>query len=493
MSIISSFKISLAICLTALVSPLFAQGSAAQSQSTEVSTFVEKVASSKPYESGVFAVCFMNPDGRTELLNVNGGKSVMPASCMKTVSSGIAMSHLGPDHRFHTDVITSGSVANGLLNGDLVVRGGGDPTLGSDRVKGSLNALQVIDEIVSATRAAGIQNIIGDVVGDDSYFPWDPVPDGWDWQDMGNYYGAGTSGLCFSDNLYQLRFQPGKAANEPTRILNSDPPLPDVEWVNEMRTGAAGSGDQGYIYGGPACNLRWARGTIPAGDTFSIRGSLPDPALTCAQMLKATLNSRGIKVGGIARSTRGKSEGTGGTIILTLESPRVADIMFNLNKQSFNLYAEMMLMHSSRLAADGLRASGVKLEEKFLKEANVPTQGWSITDGSGLGRTNTVTALGMVHYLSALMKQPFFGEWKNTISVMGVDGDLSKRGIGTPLVKSVIGKTGYIGGSRGLVGYLTTRSGKELTFAIFANHFDGTMKSVDADIEKVLLKAYDTW
>ncbi|PKO17631.1 D-alanyl-D-alanine carboxypeptidase/D-alanyl-D-alanine-endopeptidase [candidate division BRC1 bacterium HGW-BRC1-1] len=493
MPLTTSFRISLAICAAFFASPLIAQGSAAQTQSAEFSAYVEEVASSKPYESGVFAVCFMNPDGRTELLNVNGGKSVLPASCMKTVSSGIAMSHLGPDHRFHTDVITSGSVVNGLLNGDLVVRGGGDPTLGSDRVKGSLNALQVIDEIVSTTRAVGIQSITGDVVGDDSYFPWDPIPDGWDWQDIGNYYGAGTSGLCFSDNLYHLRFKPGKSVNDPAQIIASDPPLPGVEWVNEMRTGAAGSGDQGYIYGAPAGSLRWVRGTVPAGDIFSIRGSLPDPALTCAHMLKAALNSQGIRVGGIARSTRGKSEGTGGSKILTLESPRVADIMFNLNKESFNLYAEMMLMHTSRSADDGLRAAGVKLEEKFLKEANVPMNGWNITDGSGLGRTNTVTAIGMVHYLSALMKKPHFKEWKNTIAVMGVDGDLAKRSIGTPLVKNVIGKTGYIGGSRGLVGYLTTHSGKELTFAILANHFDGTMKSVDADIDKVLLKAYETW
>ena len=280
---------------------------------------------------------------------------------------------------------------------------------------------------------------------------------------------------------------------DPARIIGTDPSLSNVEWVNEMRTGAVGSGDQGYIYGGPACNLRLVRGTIPAGDVFSIRGSLPDPALTCAQMLKTALISQGIEVRGSARSTRGKSEGTGGSKILTLESPRVAEIMLTLNQESFNLYAEMMLMHTSRSVADGLRATGVKLEEKFLKEVNVPLAGWNISDGSGLSRRNTVTALGMTHYLSALMQKPHFGEWKNTISVMGVDGDLSKRGTGTPLVKNAIGKTGYIGGSRGLAGYLKTRSGKEITFAIFANNFEGTMKTVDVDIDRVLLKAYETW
>ena len=486
MPLISPSSVLLALSFSVLTSP-------GLSQPTEITAFAEKLASSKPYSPGVFAVCFMDPENRKELLNVNAGKSVTPASCMKTVSSGISMSHLGPDHRFHTDVLTSGSVSNGVLDGDLVVRGGGDPTLGSDRVKGSRNASQVMDEILSATRSAGIEKITGDVVGDDSLFPWDPIPDGWDWQDIGNYYGAGTSGLCFNDNLYHLRFQPGKVAGDPTRIVGTDPPLPNVEWVNDMRTGAAGSGDQGYIYGSPACNLRWARGTIPAGDTFSIRGSLPDPALTCAQMLKTALTAQGIEVGGEARSTRGKSEGTGGNKILTLQSPTVAEIMFVLNKQSFNLYAEMMLMHTSRAAADGLRATGVKLEEKFLKEAKVPLTGWNITDGSGLGRTNTVTALGMAHYLSALMSNPHFKEWKHTISVMGVDGDLSKRGTGTPMVNKVIGKTGYIGGSRGLVGYLKTKSGKEITFAIFANNFEGTMKSVDTDIDQVLLKAYETW
>lgn len=485
MRLISASQALLALCLI-LPSPCPAQPS-------EITPFAEKIASSKPYAPGVFAICFMDPATRDELLSINAGKSVTPASCMKTVSSGIAMSHLGPDHRFHTDVLTSGSVSDDTLSGDLVVRGGGDPTLGSDRVKGSRNASQVLDEIVSATKTAGIRKITGDVVGDDSAFPWDPLPDGWDWQDIGNYYGAGTSGLCFNDNLYHLRFQPGKGVGDLARIVGTDPPLPNVEWVNEMRTGAAGSGDQGYIYGAPACPLRWTRGTVPVGDTFSIRGSLPDPALTCAQMLKAKLVSQGIEVAGTARSTRGTSEGTGGNKILTLQSPTVAEIMFVLNKQSFNLYAEMMLMHTSRVVSDGRRATGVKLEEKFLKEANVPLTGWNITDGSGLGRTNTVTALGMAHYLSALMARPHFKEWKQTIAVMGVDGDLSKRGTGTPLVKNVIGKTGYIGGSRGLVGYLKTKSGKEITFALFANNFEGTMKSVDADLDRVLLKAYETW
>ena len=180
-------------------------------------------------------------------------------------------------------------------------------------------------------------------------------------------------------------------------------------------------------------------------------------------------------------------------MIATFQSPTLAAIQLKLNKQSFNLYAEMMLMHTARAAGDGMRDSGIKAEEAYLKELGVPLEGFHITDGSGLSRSNAVTAAGMAQLMAALARQPHFAVWKGTLPVLGVDGDLRNRETSSPLRGKVSAKTGLINRVRGLCGYLETKSGRMVTFGLFANDYSKSWTQVDKDFDALLRAAYEEY
>ncbi len=451
------------------------------------------LSKSAPYIPAELAFSLFDPQTSRVVYEMNGAKSVVPASCMKAISTATCLHHLGPDHRFTTRfeaVVTPGTTGSAE---HIVIRGGGDPTLGSDRVPGSPKADELAAAVVEAARKAGIIEVRGDIVADDSYFPYEPVPDGWEWEDIANYYGAGPSGLCFHDNMYLLAFEPGPTVGSPASILRVTPPLPGVEWINGMKTGPAGSGDNGWIYGAPGTGRRWLRGTIPQGKPFEIKGSMPDPGAALAEMLRVRLQAAGIRCSGGARSTEGKPFAPAGPAVPLLEhqSPPLLSILRILNKQSFNLYAEMMLMNTAKAAGDGTRASGLKEEERFLRSLGTPLSGFSIRDGSGLSRGNTVTATGMAAFMAGMMREPHFEAWKQSLPILGVDGDLGGRETSSPLRGKVHAKTGLITRVRGLTGYLETRSGRTFTFGFFANDYQKSWVEVDKDMDRVLRLIYD--
>jgi D-alanyl-D-alanine carboxypeptidase/D-alanyl-D-alanine-endopeptidase (penicillin-binding protein 4) len=230
------------------------------------------------------------------------------------------------------------------------------------------------------------------------------------------------------------------------------------------------------------------------GKPFDIKGSLPDPAMTAARLLTQNLRAAGIGVAGEPRSTQEKPAGPADSrVIASFESPSLAAIQLKLNKQSFNLYAEMMLMHTARAAGDGTRSSGIKAEEAYLKELGVPLEGFHITDGSGLSRSNAVTAAGMAKLMAALQGQAHFPVWKGTLPVLGVDGDLRNRETSSPLRGKVSAKTGLINRVRGLCGYLETKSGRTVTFGLFANDYAKSWKQVDGDFDSLLRAVHDEY
>lgn len=446
------------------------------------------------YDSAIMAVEFLDPKSGTVLFEQNARKSVMPASCLKTITSAAAMHFLGSDHTFTTTLEAGGTTdPTGVLHGPLIIRGGGDPTLGSSRVDGSVSSPTLLQEWADAIKAAGIHEAAGGIVGDDSYFPWEPIPDDWTWSDIGNYYGAGTSGLCFNDNLYLLYFKPGRSIGQPAAIVRTEPPMSVIQWINDMKTGPAGSGDQGDIYGSPASNKRWVRGTIPAGGEFAIKGAMPDPAAGAAFLLSEKLKAAGVQVKGPIRGAEGRSPlNTSRTLLSRHESPPLRSIVRTLNKQSFNLYAEMFLMNIAKTTS-GSRESGIAAEREYLQKLGVPLEGMTIMDGSGLSRRDTVTADGMARLMGALQREPYFDAWKDSLPVLGVDGDLRNRETTSPLKGKVKAKTGLISKVRGLCGYLETRSGRTICFALLANQYSGNWQDVDKDFDLVLRDAYEKY
>ncbi|MBX7243903.1 MAG: D-alanyl-D-alanine carboxypeptidase/D-alanyl-D-alanine-endopeptidase [Candidatus Sumerlaeaceae bacterium] len=458
---------------------------------TAISDCVTSLSRQAKYANAIVSVAVLDPQTSEVLFEHNSSTAMIPASCMKILSSATAMHFLGPDHRFTTTLEASGIVTSGVLEGDIIIRGGGDPCLASDRVEDSMSSESLLNAWVDAVKASGIRSIKGGVLADDTFLPREPLPDNHTIDDIGNYYAAGTCGLTFHDNLYYLTLRPGAQVGAPAEILRASPPLPGMEWTNQVTTAAPKTRDGTNIYGYPDTFTRVITGTIPLGGEFTVKGSLPAPALTAAQMLEDRLVRAGIPVDrapGVASETVTTST----HMLAQTMSPPLAKIIRTLNKQSFNLYAEMMLMLAGKAAGTTSREEAIKAEKVWLESIGTPLNGFRIDDGSGLSRGDTVTAHGMVRLLAALQRQSWFETWKSTLPILGIDGDLRDRQKDSPLRGRVQAKTGLISRVRGHCGYLQARSGSIYCFAIIVNYYTCPWAEVDSDTDAILMAIYNS-
>jgi D-alanyl-D-alanine carboxypeptidase/D-alanyl-D-alanine-endopeptidase (penicillin-binding protein 4) len=333
----------------------------------------------------------------------------------------------------------------------------------------------------------------GKVISDALLFEPETVPDNWVWVDLGNYYGAGVSALSIHDNLYRLYFKPGKHPGDPAEILHTRPAVPGLVFLNRMRTGKKGSGDNGYIFRAPNCFQAETRGTIPAGvDSFSIKGSLPKPALFTARYLEKQLRLAGLSIRKPAEQTKAAPAYKTFTLFHTTFSPTLSDIIYMLNKRSVNLYAEMLLR--ALPVAQGEKGSlnaGLKHLRDFLETHHIADNGYQQEDGSGLSRNNHLTPRMMVRLLDHMRLSPNFNYFYNSLAVAGNPKDpgyFRQFGAGTVLADNCRIKSGLIQDVRSFSGYVKDPQGKWILFSFLVNNFEGQYKKVDAVFKEILLQ-----
>ncbi|RMG74178.1 MAG: D-alanyl-D-alanine carboxypeptidase/D-alanyl-D-alanine-endopeptidase, partial [Bacteroidetes bacterium] len=315
-----------------------------------------------------------------EVFSFDPHRTLATASTMKIVSTSTALAVLGSAYRFPTVLGYTGSLNDGILQGDLYIRGSGDPSLGSDRFDPAYGPDQLLESWSARIQAAGIREIRGRIVGDDGYFSSQITPGEWPWEDMGNYYGAGASSLNYRENLYRLDLEPGPRAGAGTQVLRTDPALPEITFVNELVTGAPGSGDQAYIYGAPYTGLRYLRGSIPAGPrVFSIKGSIPDPAYLLALELQEELTACGVKITANATTSR-RLRQAGAPVSDRLQtvhthlSPPLSELVRETNMESLNLYAEALARASAVARGEaGESAAAAKAMQDYWQSQGVDT------------------------------------------------------------------------------------------------------------------------
>lgn len=349
-----------------------------------------------------------------------GDCGMTPASCMKVLTTGAALHLLGEKYCFKTALEYDGEIKEGVLHGNLYIRGGGDPCLGAKDWQGQLKIWG------QAVKDLGIKEVKGRVVGDASAWEVALAPPGWSWNDLGNYYGAGASALSFHENCYTLTLKPSEVGGA-VLICSIVPPQFDLDLQNELVTGPQGSGDLACIYGSEYSPQQFVRGSIPADvEQFAIKGAIANPPSYLEKLFTRTLPAMGVVVTG-RRLPEGKR-----TSFHTTTSPTVAEIVQEVNQRSMNLYAEHLLKAMGKGSTD----AGISAVKDFWQSAGVDLSDAQIADGSGLSRNNILSAKQCVDVLRRLENSPHFAAFFS--SLKEVNGMKVKSG-SISLVKGYVG------------------------------------------------------
>lgn len=459
----------------------------AQNTAKQVQDFVTNWHKSKTMQSASVSFYAQSVKGESIKIAYNASQSLAPASCLKLVSSGAALGILGENFRFETQLAYSGTLKNGILEGNLYIVGGGDPTLGAENLE------KLMQEWVQAIKKQGIKQIRGKIIGDESIFETNGTPDGWIWADMGNYYGAGSSGLSINENLFLITFKTGKKIGEKTEIIRTEPQISRLEWTNEVRTAAAGTGDQAYIYSSPYSYVRQVRGTLPINsqNAFSIKGTLPDPALFAAEYLRKKLQEA--KILSQSASTvrilqmKNPTFSEKKTTFHKTPSATLKEILKPLNQKSINLYAENIArMIGYKSEKKGTLEAGIKAISNFWKGKKIDLQGFYMEDACGLSRFNFLTTKHLTQMLIAVQQSSYANSFYESLAVAGKSGTMQFRCLRSAAENNLRAKSGSIGKVRSFAGYVKTKSGVLLAFSIIVNNYDAKDNEVMQNLEKTM-------
>ena len=324
------------------------------------------------------------------------------------------------------------------------------------------------------------------------FFDGKRVPDYWNWEDIGNYYGAGTSSLSINNNMYKLYFKPSRNIGGKAIVLRTEPVIPGLRFINNMKTGKPSSGDNGYIYCAPNQFNASLWGSIPAGESeFYIKGSIPDPPLFTAQYLTLKLNENDIIVDSTAGKLKQPITFDKSKIIITTYSPSLENIIYTINKRSVNLYAETLLKTIAlKMTGKGTTKNGTMFIKNYLDSVGVTTAGFKIYDGSGLSRVDEITTKAMTQLLIFMTKQKTFKPFYNSLAIAGDPTDpgyFDDFGKGTVIADNARIKSGLITGVRSESGFLKDRKGNLIAFSMIANNFSGKYKQVDEIHKQIMI------
>ncbi len=452
---------------------------------------IQKLAGHSDMKYASLGVCLVDVATNKVIASHNPDLSVIPASTMKVITTATALSILGPDYQFKTELLYDGAIENGVLKGNLYIKGYGDPTLGSDQLAEMGGMDPILEAFANAIKEKGIKQIEGKIVGDGTHFESSVSGESWAWNDIGNYYGAGVSGLNFHENLYHLTFKLGSNLNSPPTIKSVKPTVPNLFFINELTSGEKNSGDNAYIYGAPRTYERFIRGTLPIGKEYTIKGAIPDPAYFMAHSLHAYLREKHrIKTPGLTTTqlemdrANNSPKGTNKTTIYTHQSPKLTKIVDRAVKKSVNLYCESLLKAIGvKQSGKGTSLAGIEAIQTFWEERGVKTDGWFMEDGSGLSPRNSITAKKLATILAKVEKDKIkFANFRSYISTAKQYGTL--KGARNP--ENVWMKSGSMGRVRGYSGYIKTKKGQLLAYALLANNYQGKGSTMSLRLKELL-------
>jgi D-alanyl-D-alanine carboxypeptidase/D-alanyl-D-alanine-endopeptidase (penicillin-binding protein 4) len=442
----------------------------------------ETLLAASPAGKGDWGLLIVDAETGETLFERNADGYFVPASNMKLFTTALALAKLGPDYKFHTTLETRGTISpDGTLSGDVLLVGRGDPNLSNRRFPFELKEEfdgppeKVLIELADALAARGVKEISGDLIGDDSYFPRERYPNGWEIDDMVWEYGAAISSIVVDDNTVALTLTPGEKMGDP--VLASVAPLtPDFALENDVTTSAPEVKSDLTLSREPGASLVVVRGTLPAKSApRKLVLAIEEPALHAASLLAGLLPERGVKLDGKIRAVHvADTDAAPRTILAEHVSVPLGDSVKLINKISQNLHTEMLLRTAAR--QNGLWSSPeemLKTPQDFYAAAGIAPDDIMQTDGSGLSRHDLVTPRAIVTLLEYAQRQTWFAPYYGSLPVAGIDGSLQDRMKATLAAGRIHAKTGSVEHVRTLSGFAETPSGRRLIFSFLSNNQGG--------------------
>jgi len=438
--------------------------------------------------------CAYDIDQGKKIADYRSKKTLIPASSLKVISTLSALDLFGADYQFETKITHSGVIAkDGTLKGNLYVEGSGDPTLGFNRISGSLDLKTLMKTITDEVIKYGITCIDGKIIADESIFDSYPVSPSWQWDDLGNYYACGAWGINIHENTYYIYFKDRAKVGLRPSINFHEPKIEGIEFSNEVVIDSAGTGDNAYIFGGPYDYYKRISGTIPQGEgNFRIKGAIPDPPLFFAQALQKSLNKANINCLGIETQFRPKSSKSRRKKISSLFSPKLGEIVRLTNEESLNLHAEALFKLSSlktNSAASGSRAE--RYIKKKMKSKGIDVAGFHMEDGSGLSTRTTVSAETLAAFVMEQAQDhgpAFISEY---LPVVGAEGTVRNLYLSPQLSQKVWLKSGSMKKVLSYTGMMKNKDNEWISVSILFNGFHKKHSDMRKIVAEVLKAVHD--
>lgn len=502
------FLIAVGIALL-LASPPLPAATAAhrRSHAPKWTRAVDRLLDQPDQQRGFWGVYIYSLDRHRVLYDRDGERLFTPASNTKLFTTAAALALLGPGYRFHTAVqTTTPPDAMGVVHGDLVLVGDGDPTLSGRQYPYQYqgpNDLppyppdQAIRKLADQIARHGVKVVDGAIVGDDSYFANEHYAEGWSQDDLVWGYGAAVSALTINDNERFVEVWPGPTVGQPAMVrLAPDDGSLIIE--NRVRTTAANSPRDIELYRDFGSRRLIVWGTMPAGSTMDLEtAAVQHPARWAARLLKHALRQRGIEVLGdvearhltpawLAAPKQKPQPDPASFTLASLQSPPLWQALQVIDKVSQNLHAELMLRLIGKIKnGDGSLAGGLAARSAFLTQVGLTAHDYFFRDGSGLSRENLVKPQAITKLLIYMDSQPYAALWRSFLPIAGQDGSLERRFGHTLAQGRIFAKTGYVEHVHTLSGYATTLSGEHLAFSIMVNNDDMPGRQVTQVIDAI--------
>lgn len=445
----------------------------------ELKTQLDDIFNDPDFDNAELGVFIQSLETGEYFYKRNEDKLLLPASNLKLFTTAAGLILLGAEYKFKTNIYSRGELDGSILRGDLIIQGRGDPTISGRFYNDSM--LKVFNNWADSLLEIGIDEIDGNIIGDDNEFDELGLGEGWSWDYESYWYSAQSGAISFNDNCIDVIVKVNKKSKQP--LISIAPETRYAVIINKVIVVGGDSTTSIDVYRERGTNVITVSGTINIKDSIKTYVTVNNPTQYAMVVLYEVLNERGIKVLGYPIDIDDTAEPLDYKKLkklFTQQSVPLKEIVKIINKNSQNFFAEQLLkIIGLEKEHYGSAENGIKACFQVFDDIGINSERMLMVDGSGLSRLNLVTPRQIVILLNHMYKSKEFIPFYNSLPIAGVDGTIGKRMKNNPTENNLRAKTGYLGSVRSLSGYVFTGDGELLSFAIIANNFNVPFKLVD--------------